>query len=398
MYAYMVKSDNKIEPFNEHPRDCLIANKKLGDLQRESLKDLGVELKETPDVNHIQDENEHLIFNDRLLYTAELMKEFVVKSRRLKRNTVCALKPGLTTIRTIVATQDVQIHPDRIEYGLNYVPAGAAPSQAVPVVIDADEEVVSILMPKHMFGEREYDIPMTDRMVIQIDHWANLWAANMGVLLAEGAKLRKISKIKQLGLALKARTTNQWEVLHHLDRIGRKCDIHPTAYIEFTTIGDNVTVGAGAVIRESVIGDNTFIGDNTTIELSVLGEGCHIRSGSVISYTTLYPGAFIDSRLVELSLCGRDSFIGDGVMLADFRLDGKCVTVMKGETQIDTANTFLGSCLGHGVYLGAGSIVAPGRAIPNGVHLTPEESRIIRQCALDKDVPGYRRIDVRLDE
>jgi carbonic anhydrase/acetyltransferase-like protein (isoleucine patch superfamily)/8-oxo-dGTP pyrophosphatase MutT (NUDIX family) len=388
----MVKSDKKIEPFNEHPQDCLIANRKLRDLQRESLEELGIELKETSHASQIHDKNEHLIFNDRLLFTAELVKEFLAKSRRLKSNTVCALKPGLTTTRTIIATQDIQIHPDRIEYDLTYVPAATAPGQRVPVVIDADESVVSILMPKHMFGEREYNIPMTDRIIIQIDHWANLWAACMGVLLSEGAKLNKVSKIRQLGLAIKTRAFNRWEVLHHLDRIGRNCDIHPTSYLEFSTIGDNVTVGAGCVIRESIVGDGTFIGDNATIELSVLGEGCHIRSGSVISYSTCYPGTFIDCHLVELSLCGRDTFIGGGVVLTDFRLDGKHVTVMKGETMIDTGNTFLGSCIGHGVYLGAGSIVAPGRAIPNGMHLVPEVSRIITNCT-PEDIPGYRRLN-----
>lgn len=391
MYAYMVKSDKKIEPFNDHPQDCLIANRKLADLQRESLQYIGTELKETSHASQVQDENEHLIFNDRLLFTPELVKEFVTRSRRLKSSTICAVKPGLTTTRTIVATQDIQIHPDRIEYGLTYVPAGAAPGKAVPLVIDADESVVSILMPKHMFGGREYNIPMTDRIIIQIDHWANLWAACMGVLLSEAAKLNKVSKIRQLGLALKARTSNRWGVLHHLDRIGRNCDIHPTSYIEFSTIGDNVTVGAGCVIRESIIGDGTFIGDNATIELSVLGEGCHIRSGSVISYSTCYPGTFIDCHLVELSLCGRDTFLGGGVVLTDFRLDGKHVAVMKEETMIDTGNTFLGSCLGHGVYLGAGTIVAPGRTIPNGMHLVPEVSRIITKST-PEDTPGYRRL------
>jgi UDP-3-O-[3-hydroxymyristoyl] glucosamine N-acyltransferase len=198
-------------------------------------------------------------------------------------------------------------------------------------------------------------------------------------------------------LALQARSLNKWKVLRQLNRIGRNCDIHPTAYIEGSTIGDNVTVGAGSVIRLSLIGEGTGIGSNTTIECSVIGNGCALDSMSGAFGSVLYPGTATSAKLIYLSLCGRNSFLADGVILTDFRFDGKNVTVMKDSAAIDTGNVGLGVCLGHGVYLGAGCVVAPGRAVANGMRLVPDETRTISRFDADGGVVGHRTVDAAED-
>jgi len=399
MNAYMLQSDKRVEPFGDHPGDCLIANKKLSARQNEVLTNLGLELLPVNDVDQIEDPDEYIVFVDSLFFTRELLQEFITKSRQAKQRTICAAKPGIATLRTVVATQDVSIAIDHIEYGLRYIPAQTLRGKdTVPVVFDLDRSYQIIPMPEHMFGESEYRIPLTDKIIIQIDHWTNLWAANLGFLLAEAARLENAPKLKLLGLALKARSVNQWKVLRQTNKIGRKCDIHPSAYIEGSTIGDNVTVGARATIREAVIGDNTYLGDNVTVHFSVLGESCNIQSGSLIEFAVLYPGVLGNDRIIAVSMCGRNCFIAGNVIFTNFRIDRRSVMVMKGDAMIDTGNTYLGSCVGHDVYLGAGCIVAPGRAIPNGTRLAPEQLQVIRKCIPGQDVPGYRRIEIAIPD
>ena len=89
-------------------------------------------------------------------------------------------------------------------------------------------------------------------------------------------------------------------------------------------------------------------------------------------------------------MTGKDTFIGGGVTLTDYRLDGQTVTVMKNNVPINTGNRILGSCIGHRVYLATGSIVAPGRTIPNDLRLVPTELPIIRKCSSDGEVEGYQ--------
>lgn len=389
----MVQSAKRIEPFGDHPRDCLIANRSLADIQEEALRNLGLQLAIVPDGSLVHDPDEHIIFDDTLCFTTELLSEFIERSRRLRSRTTCALRPGITTLRSVVATQDVQIHPEGIEYGLLYMPRQELRGEHQLLVIDPDQFFESVRFPAHMIGSNEYRIPLTDRVLVHIDHWVNLWAANICFLLADGARLKKAPKIKLLGLALKARSTNQWRVLRLLSRVGRNCDIHPTAYIEGSTIGENVKIGAGAIIRESLVGDGTYISNNATVDLSIIGEGSTIHNNSAVQYSVLYPHANVGARFVSLALWGRDSLAGDGVTLADFRLDGESVRVFNDGSEVDTQNTFIGTCLGHRVYLGAGCVLAPGRMVPNDWRLAPERTRVISTCRPDGNVPGYRLID-----
>jgi NDP-sugar pyrophosphorylase family protein len=293
----------------------------------------------------------------------------------------------------VVATQNVTRYQDRVEYGLSYMPPQKFRNDSVYLMMNPEQFYERFPVPEHMIGGGKYDVPVTDFAIIQIDHWANLWAANMSTLLAKIARLRNASIIKRVYLVLRARSLNKWKILRKTNKIGKKCDIHPTAYVEGSTIGDSVTIGAGTVIRLSVVGDGANIGSNVNIECSVVGEGCAVDSGSGLFCTVLYPGAATSASIIYVSICGRNTFVAEGVSLADFRFDGKPVSVIKEGKLVNTNIRGLGSCLGHGVYLGAGCVVAPGRSIPNKLRLTPDEKRIIRAFYPDGAVSGHRRID-----
>jgi acetyltransferase-like isoleucine patch superfamily enzyme len=393
--AYMLTSNKTIEPFGDHPRDCLILNRKLSELQEDVLQSLGCVLVPVPDVSMIKDPEEHIIFVDSLYFNNTLLTTFLAESRRLNKRTVCSLKSGLLTLRTIVNTQDVKINNDSVEYGLYYVPAGSSTGELVPVVMNPDKFYEDIPMPVHMFGLPSYRIPLPDKVAVQIDHWVNLWSVNLASLLAGISEIKGASKLKLLGLAARSFSTNQWKILAKTNCIGRNCDIHPTAYIEGSTLGDNVRVGAGTVIRESHIGSNCNIENCVTINFSVVGENCYLGDGAVVRYSVLYPGGFIITSTLSCSIMGRDSFKGGLVTMTDFRFDGRPIQVLKNGVIIDTGNTFIGSCLGHNSYLGAGVIVASGRSIPNGARLVPDNSRMISKFDANGSAPGFQRIYVK---
>ena len=391
MKAYMIASSKTIDPFGDHPQDCLIGNQKLGEIQESVLSNLGFELVTISGNTEVKDEDEHIIFTDRLFFTKELLTDFIAQSRNKRQRTVCALKSGIFTLRSVVATQDVKISDEVVEYCLYYSPGKDLTGEAIPIVIDTDQLQQTIPIPKHMFGLAGYTIPLTEKIVVQIDNWTNLWATNIISILLELARLKKGSKLRLLGLVMRARSANQWKLLRYTNIIGHNCDIHPTAYIEGSTIGDNVAVGAGTVIKECNIGRNVYIENNATLDFSVIGEGCWIGDGSMLRYSVLNPGSFL-LGVLSCSLLGRDTFVGGGVLIGDFRIDRRSIFVLKDGLPVDTNNIFIGSCLGHGVYLAAGCTIAPGRTIPNGLRISPEESRIIRKFGPNGEVEGYRTI------
>ena len=88
--------------------------------------------------------------------------------------------------------------------------------------------------------------------------------------------------------------------------------------------------------------------------------------------------------MISASLIGKDSFLGVNTTLTDFRFDDKNVEVLQNGSRTDSGNMFLGACLGHEVYLGSGSIIAPGRVVTNGLRLVPKNG-IFRGSIHDED-------------
>ncbi len=389
MKAYILPCDKIIDPLDESARDCLITNKPLRQLQAEVLINLGLQAVFISEVSEISDQDEYIVFTDNLYFTKELLKEFITRAQKHNSVCTCALKAGTTTRLTAVKLQDVQIHSDHVEYRLYYFPNVMSRDLHTTVIIDPDELPFSITMPRHMCGANEYFVSLTEKLLVQIDHWVNLWIANVLTTLSDGARLQKSSKIKLLFLAMKACSFNKWSILKQINKIGSNCDIHPTAYIEGSSIGDNVTIGAGAVIRNSVIGNRVNLGNGVVIEESVIGDQSTVLSGHVI-YSVLYPSSFSVSGFITASFMGRETFAGANSTMTDFRFDRKNVMVMKDGVLIDSGNNFLGSCLGHGSYLGSGCVVAPGRSIPSGLHLTMDNDRVIHDLSNSPTINGFR--------
>jgi len=389
MRAYIVQRDKTIEPFDEPARDCLVRNEPLSELQKRTLLELRLEPRWISSPDEIQDTEPYILIHDNLYFTRELLNEFIEKSKTVGESTVCALKPGLLTLRSIVATQELNISEDFIEYNLYYVCKRQKHQAYQRVVIDPQYSTISVVLPKQVFGVSEYLVPLTEYFIIQIDHWVNLWAANISTLLSDGAKLHK-SKVRLLCAILKARSLNKYNIMAQLNKVGKKCDIHPTARIEASTIGHHVQIGAGAVVLNSVIDDSVFIEKNVVIDSSIIGTGSRV-SQAEIAYSVLYPGSSVACFLLTC-LIGKNALTAVGADFTDFRFDGSHVFVMKNDVLVNTQNEILGVCLGHGVFIGSGCLVAPGRMIPGGVRIVVEENRTIRGCTPDKNIPGFRLI------
>jgi len=394
MRAYVVATQKTLQPFGEHPRECLVGNVSLQRVQQEALTQAGLEPVRVDSMSAIRDDNPHLILEDRLFFTPELIAHFVAKSRVRGTSTRCAMQPGLVTDTTAAATQGVPMTEGAFVYDLRFEPTARLRGAPALVVVNPDQDSAPLPVSRHMTPLREARLPISDLLLIRVDHWVNLWTANLSVLVAEIARLKK-SKWRLLGLALRARSLNKWNVLRANNVIGRNCDIHPTAYVESSRIGDHSQIGAGAVVRGSIIGAGSRILNRATVDLSILGEGVHIMNGCTAQFAVLYPGHLAMSNLVSLSICGRDTFVGDGATLADFRFDGRSVSVLKDGEMIDSGITFLGGCLGHGAYLGAGCILAPGRAIANGWRIS-REAGVIKNGRTGAELEGLRVLAPRV--
>src|SRR3989344_551275 len=385
MKAYILKSNKKIEPFGDSPGEAIIGLDTLNSLQKKILLEEGISFAMVNGLTDIKDAGEHIAFGEEVYFAKNLLQDFIKFSRKSSTKTVCTVIYGVFTTRTLINLQDVVKSTDKVEYKLYYFPKDDKRSAQIQnIFFDLEKNLEGFSIPHHMSGNLKYSIPVINNPIIQINHWSNIWSANLASALLLVAHLRNSSKVKLFFTALFSLSFNKWKIAMRLSKIGKNCDIHPTSYIEGSIIGDNVVVGAGTVIRESIIGNGVYIGNNITIETSVIGDKCSILNGHIL-YSVLYPEVFTVTHMISASLIGKRCFVGSGAVLTDFRFDGKTIMVTKDGAQIDTKNTFLGCCLGHDVYLGATCVVAPGRSIPNGLHISLEKDKIISSFPLKSD-------------
>lgn len=113
-------------------------------------------------------------------------------------------------------------------------------------------------------------------------------------------------------------------------------------------IGKNCFIAHGAYIRENVIiGDNVKIGHASEIKNSVILNGTHIAHFNYIGD----------------SVIGNNGNFGAGAITANYRLDGKNVSVKHKSLKIDTQLLKFGAIVGDGTKIGVGVILNPGTVL-----------------------------------
>jgi NDP-sugar pyrophosphorylase family protein len=159
--------------------------------------------------------------------------------------------------------------------------------------------------------------------------------------------------------------------------IGRNCSIDPTAVIRGPTyIGDNVSVGPGAVIDVSIIGDNVDIMTGGQIMLSVVSDRCFLPFRAALFMSVLMEDSMVaQNTCLQFCSIGRSTFIGAGNTFTDFNLVPKPIRAVHGEGLEETGMPVLGGCVGHNCYIGSGMVVYPARAIESDVILFASPGR-----------------------
>jgi len=232
-----------------------------------------------------------------------------------------------------------------------------------PVVVDPEEQVVEMKFPGQFTGVDLIRFGLPRRPVMTLHHWIHiLWVNQMaGAYEARTTPVWKGAP-RILWALLRAHSINRWNVLGKLSRHGKRCDIHPTAIIEGSELGDGVTVGPHARVLFSRIGDNVTISSGANIELSVIGEGVYVSPNSLTRFSVIYPGA-LAGFFMQLSVMGRGA-ITSGASIRDLNVQQDIRVELDGALH-STKQRFLGSAFGHRCQLGGGVSLAPGRAVPN---------------------------------
>jgi len=386
--AFVLRSGRRVSPFDDAPGDVRVLNRSLAERQQEACELNGVGAPRSVDDVAAVDAFPCVVFADYTWFTRTLLQDF------LKQAGDRPARLGIAASVYVEATESLQdlrrFLGGAAAYDLWYLtgPVGSREELDAldPVAIDPKESVEEPRLPPQFVNERTPTrVAVTSRGAMHVTHWALVLRVNLAAFVST---LKDLWERRPLYIALRFIADKLFGRFRRvrLSRMGKGCDIHPTAVIEGSWLGDNVKVGAGAIIQGSVIGNDCIIEEAAVIELTTLGHRCWIGRNTVMFMSVMYDGVFSGHRLTQACLFGHDVCTTGGGYLIDLNFDGP-VKVLKDGKVVDSGTNFLGVCIGHRVTMGTGMWIHAGREVPNDTFLIRDPKDVIVKIPADLE-PG----------
>lgn len=394
MKKIILTARNHIYPFNEAARDLRIQNKPLWLIHRDLLAPYGTEEKELPANAEMPDiQGPAIVYRENLYFDKAYIDEFLRQAQQRDVPSRAAFFKDDLAFRehALPLSNSYEQQGDIYLAELWYYPPSTSTLQAPePLVIDLlPREVGYYHVPTYMASEQGdlvFHVPL--RSLIAIDSWVHVFIADIVFgLYGRGARFEdRLDRdiFFKLGVLSKAMFEGK-QVLESsgVVKVGRNCVIDPSAIIHGpTTIGDNVTIGAGSVIENCIIGDNVNISQDCQVMVSVVGDGAFLPFRASLFMTTFMDNSMVaQNTCLQMCVVGRNTFIGAGSTFTDFNILPTPLKARDGNGKLRDANRpVLGGCVGHNCRLGSGMIIFPARTIESDVVLVASgERRVISQ-------------------
>lgn len=394
MLKIILQAPRPIPPFNEPARDLRVQNTPLWLYQRNVLAPYVTREMEIPSNARLPQSREPmLVYRDNLFFDEFYIEEFMRQAKRHGR-----------PVRAAFSLDDPAFREHALPLSSSYTSAGSVyladmwyyphgPEADVdPLVIDLQtREVGYYHVPSYMAGERGdlvFQVPM--RAMMAIDCWAHIFIADVVFGLFKRANRAEQRLDNDLAYKLKVLSTAVYEGRQLLEcselvKIGKNCVIDPRAVIHGpTTIGDNVTIGAGAVIENCIIGNNVNVSQDCQLMLSVVSDGTFLPFKAALWMTTIMDNSMVaQNTCLQMCVVGRNTFIGAGSTFTDYNLIPAPIKALDGHDELKASNRpVLGGCVGHNCRIGSGMIIYPARTIESDVVLAASRERRV----IDKDI------------
>jgi len=393
----ILRDRRKIAPFNEPARDLSVLGKPLWLYQRDLLAGYTTEEREVVSLSDLPDDRqETLVCRDNLYFDENFIREFIERARASGKACRVAfdLDDPAITGHAIHLQRGIRQEGTHYVADLWYYPYGVEPVVRPLVIHTEPREVGFYHVPTHMsnqHGDLVYDLPT--KAFLSIEHWLHVLHANIDFgIFAIGARFEQQAE-RDVGLNLKLLWRGMLERKQVLTssllvRVGRNCSIDPTATIQGPAfIGNNVSIGPGAVIGNCYIGNNVTIDQGCQLMLSVVGDRSFLPFRASLYRSVLMEDCIVaQNSCLQMCVVGRGSFIGAANTFTDFNLVDKTIRSHFDGKLEDTGMTALGGAVGHNVRIGSGMTIFPARMIDSDVILfASPERRVIRKNVLWED-------------
>jgi len=398
MKAYLFGTGTVIDPFGDPVSSAFIGGQTLMEAVAGALAKWDVSVEAIKTTNDVPLRGDYLVLPDTLFLSRRCAGEFLQATTGLKKPARLAFEKGPVSEYSRPLTE-LEESEGRVKYdlfrvsgielprGMNWAQSRAFLAERAESVVLNPEPAIEVLPQARPGPPRgTIELPRTTLMAAEVRHWAHLvWINHQLPWVRLNEHWEDHPGIKR---AWRSRGRNPYKRARRLSVIGKNCDIHPTADIEGSIIGDKVTLGAFSSVRDCIIGDEVEVSEHTKFLRCVVGDNCHTLNDSYFIGCTFYPDSTLANIAIRNSVLGRRVFLTTGVMFWDESIEGPVEVMQRGQT-VSTGRWILGGCAGHECVLGTRAIFLPGRAVPNQtmIVMRPEEGLYKLPAAIDPEKP-----------
>jgi hypothetical protein len=370
MKALRLATARPIAPWNDAIGDVPVLTGTLAQAQERALRAAGFEPVETPPVGE-----PYLVYSDRTWFTADFLRTVREAGRGRVR---------LSDTTFLAQAGALQSDPTRPEVAII---EGPPTLDAPDLPIELKLKVAKPMELHPAFAHAQQALASGTRLVHGIEHWSHVLRVNLLALVATaeearaefeaGAWWRKLWMV--LAVLLRARSLSPFAIATALNRVGKRCKIHPTAVVEACQLGDDVEVGAFALLRGCVVGNGAKIEDYAHASVSVIGAGARLGRTCMCNFSVLYPGAFVSAGGGwQMSIFGKDSFVAMTATGYDLSFGGPVRVVHEGAV-VSAETHFLGVAIGHRTKIGAHVKMGYGMAVPSDAFVVAPPGDVLRK-------------------
>jgi acetyltransferase-like isoleucine patch superfamily enzyme len=417
MKAYVVNTGTKVSPFGEEPHRAVWAHTTIGGAIDDALTRRGIARIDVGADEPINASEPTIVLSDACFVTDKALGDFLDLALDVKGDARLALAktPAVDFVRPVSSVVTEAFDPDgpgakkevkgkfastaennaKERCAFDCFVTSRSFARASDALVEMCANATRVVVPKKELGiplrmpvlgdaqQTQTVVPITSTVAAHVEHWTHiLWLNQLafGVRWNEIARQHKAWCIWRglLGLPTVPR------IMRSLVRKGKNVRIHPTAHVEASILGDNVVIGARASVRNSILGERVEVGDHATVLSSTLGARTFITPRTFVVWSATYEDAVLSNYKLQVSLVGRAAAMSNWAGLIDAKLQGAIDVLHDGKRQ-STERSFLGSCIGHGAFVGAKVLVLPGREVPNDTFIAMRPDELI--VDVPKDLP-----------
>lgn len=397
MNRYIIEDKHFVLPFNEPASLLTIGTRPLKILHEELLLQyLGYacDLKGIFETTEAFDQIEGpaFVYRDNLWFDLEFLTYFLDRARKSPYPSRAAFYGNGKAFSTYVLplAKDIERSVDaegRTIYLLDmwYFPDNYTPDIR-PIIVPSDaHEIGFYSVPDFMTmkqGDLTHYTPM--RAVMSIESWVHVYFAS--IIFTNFARSGRLDK--KIETSFSASIKLLWRAIVEQKQIlaasgaveiGEGCAIDPTVIIRGPAkIGNNVSIGAGAVIDNCTIGDNVNIDAGCVLFQSTIGNNSFLPFRASLYLTATMENVIVaQNTCLQMCVIGRNSFVGAGNTFTDFNLVAqKPIRAANRDGELENVGQIvLGGAVGHNCRIGSGMIIMPGRMIESDVVLIASPQR-----------------------